>query len=217
MLTGNYSLTFHPERAKNHCPEKWPSLGFFLTLSGISVTKHVPQSLLLSVACSRPWGTRSQHWGMAWRVVFVLGGCAWGMGVGKWARRPRAGWQEHSTAAWPSVVWFCPHPPKLDAFPNGPCIEWSTEQTRLNLGLDYGRLDCFAWRTSVPWSPWPGRGAPTRPRGCGGGPEREGSRVSSAQRTGCVFSPTRCSLSIPTLISLGGEAEAFIIFKRPCG
>lgn len=49
MLTGNYSLTFHPERAKNHCPEKWPSLGFFLTLFSL---EYPYQSMSPKACCS---------------------------------------------------------------------------------------------------------------------------------------------------------------------
>ena len=130
-------LTFHPERAENHCPEKWPPLGFFLySLLNVCI-KACPPKPAAQRGPPRPWGTRSRHWGMAWRVVFVpqpgLGwlclGCErWELGMETQGRLAGA----QCGLAWPSVVWFCPQSSQagrlsqmVPAGANG-----STEQTR---------------------------------------------------------------------------------------
>ena len=202
----------------------------------MSVSKHVPQSLLLRGGHpglgGHGVGTGAWHGGWSLSPSLASGGCAWGVSVGNWAWRPRAGWQGHSAAS-PGPVWcgFVRSPPELDAFPKWSLQVRMAPQNKPEPWTGLWLFRFFAWGTSVPWSPWAPRGAPTWPRGCVG--TREGGKQGqfSTERTGCVFSPTsthfclaeislhralwlRCSLSIPALISLGGEAEAFIIFKR---
>lgn len=100
-----------------------------------------------SVRATRGLGGHGVSTG-AWHGGWSLssGGCAWGMGVGNGAPETQGWLAEYSTASARPVCGLgsVRTPPKLDAFPNGPCRwEWLHEQTRLNLGLDYGRLGLF--------------------------------------------------------------------------